>query len=442
MRLTSRGQVYIGLIIGIGILFILTGAIASLTFTSYDILNFTQARTTAKHLALEQIELIRNLPYDDIGTIGGIPQGVIPQTQSARKNGLDYTLTTTVIYIDDPFDQLAPTDTLPTDYKRIRVDVSWGGLSASRTNPITMITDASPRGLETSAGGGTLSILVFDSNSLPIGQATVTIVSSGINPPVNLTVQTGNDGRVILPGTPICNNCYRITATKNSYSTERTYASSEIANPSKPDATVLEEQVTQLSFAIDLLSTLTIRSTSTRESGFAPLGGQSFSLRGDKIIGTTNQDVPVYKYDQSLSTNSSGELVINNLEWDNYHFTNQSSSFDLAGTNSLLPIEVISNSNLTFSYSLNPDSQHSLLTIFKEASGSAIASVSARLFTGTEEASSSSGLTTDPDFGQIFFPSLSASTYTLEASASGYAPFSKDIVVNGDDTETVILQTQ
>lgn len=125
------GQTLIGILISVAIFAILSHAIFTLISFSYSLVNFTRARITARHLAQEKIELIRNLAYDDVGTDGGIPPGPLQQVEFVDRNGLNYQVSTSVVYIDDAFDNLAPTDLLPTDYKRARVDVSWEGIAAS-----------------------------------------------------------------------------------------------------------------------------------------------------------------------------------------------------------------------------------------------------------------------------------------------------------------------
>jgi hypothetical protein len=146
----------------------------------------------------------------------------LPQQESIERNKLTYTVKTEIIYYDDPFDGTAATgdDTLSTDYKRVRVEVSWGGLTPSRVGPVVLLTDIVPKGIETTAGGGTLSIIVFDASGAPVPQATVTIIANSVNPPVNITTQTSDNGRVIRPGMPICIACYEITVTKTSFLNE------------------------------------------------------------------------------------------------------------------------------------------------------------------------------------------------------------------------------
>lgn len=441
-KIYKTGQVYLDILITITILLILIHAIFTLVTTSYELINFSRARTTAKHLAQEKIELIRNLSYTEIGTAGGIPPGSLPQTENIFKNGLNYVIKTSIVYIDDPFDSLAPDDLLPTDYKRTRVDVSWGGLAASSINPVTLVTDIAPRGVETTVGGGTLSILVFNANGEAVAQATVNIVADTVEPPVNLTLETADNGRVILPGSPTCsNNCYQISASKEGYSSERTYSTGEVANPNKPHQNVLEGQLTEISFAIDKTNTLIVTSTQNRENNFAPLANQSFRLKGSKTLGTDINDDPIYKFDQEFTTDESARSTINDLEWDNYDFfLPEGSSWDIAGTNPLLPLSLLPDQSLDLAFTSNPHTQNSLLIIFKNDASGPIASVSAKLSGLGFEATGSSGLNNNPDFGQLFFPGLASQNYTLEASASGFLDFNSNINVSDQTVEEVVME--
>ncbi|MBN1168625.1 prepilin-type N-terminal cleavage/methylation domain-containing protein [Candidatus Woesebacteria bacterium] len=440
-REKQNGQALVELVVAIALFAILAQALFTLVTSSYRLISFTSARITARHLAQEKIELIRNLPYEDVGTVSGVPDGPIFQEENVFRNGLNYVVSTDIVYIDDPLDGIAPTDLLPTDFKRVRVDVSWGGLASSNKSPVSLITDIAPRGVESTVGGGTLSVLVFDANAQPVSQAEVTIYAPSISPPVDLTLLTDSSGRVILPGALPCTDCYQITTTKEGYSTDKTYSTSEVANPDKPHATIIESKLTEISFAIDLVSTLEITTTNNRDSDFSPLGNITFNIRGDKTIGTDALDELVYKYEETLSTNASGEIVIEDLEWDNYSITIPAiTGYDVSGFNPLLPVNLLPNSEFEQKIALNSNSANSFLVTFTDPGDLQIASVSARLFDGgTYEASASSGIIQNPDFGQIFFSDLSDKIYYLEATASGYNYYTDSVEISGDIQEQAFL---
>lgn len=434
---------YIGLIISLGIFTILSQAVITLVVSAYDLIIYTRTRTVARHLVEEELEIIRNAPYDQVGTVGGIPAGNFKQEQTTDRNGLTYTLRTTIVYIDDPFDGFSPTDTLPVDYKRVRVDAYWGGVGGVTPNKYTLYSDIAPRGVETIEGGGTLSVLVFDAGAEPVPQASVRVVASSASPPVDQTYQTNDNGRVVLPGAPICNSCYEITVTKSGYSTDKTYGTASVANPVRPHATILEAQLTEVSFAIDQFASLTINTYGSRDNNFPPLGGQVVRVYGDKIIGTDSLDNNIYKFDQEIVTDTGGGLSIDELEWDNYHFEiPEDSTYNISGTNIPIPLLVAPNQDVSLLMALEPESDNNLLVTFTDVGDTPIASVSAQLKLGPVfTASESSGISGDPDFGQIFFDTLNSATYVLEATAGGFVDFSGNINVSGATLETIILNS-
>lgn len=212
-------------------------------------------KSTALALANQKIELARNLPYEKVGTVGGIPSGIIPQTENITRNRVEFTVKTTVLYIDDPFDGTAPDDPVPTDYKRIKVKVSW---QAGHPGEVFLISDIAPPGVEGESEGGTLFISVFDSQGQPVVQADVHIENDNVDPPINADYQTDSNGNLVIPGAPESIESYKITVTKPGYSTDRTYGKDEVDNPDKPHATVLKGELTEISFSIDKVSTFEV----------------------------------------------------------------------------------------------------------------------------------------------------------------------------------------
>jgi len=439
-RRFKRGDTLIGIIIALGLFLILSQAVVTLAFSVYDLVSYTRAKISARHIALESMELIRNAPYDDVGTLGGIPTGIFTQEQVVQRNGQNYTIRTRIIYVDDTFDGVSPIDTLPTDYKRVRIDVSWGGLAESNFSEVTIVTDIAPRGIETTAGGGTLSILVFDSEGEPVPQAEVQIVATSTVPPINTSYFTSDTGRVTLPGAPICDSCYEITATKSGFSTDRTYSTTEVENPTKPHATILDQELTEVSFTIGQFASLNLTTVGEAES-FPLLPNQVIRLRGEKTIGTNSLDEPVYKFDLEVVTDSTGNLVIEELEWDNYSVSlPDDSTYDIAFTNPISPINAMPNQDVNLTVSLIGDSANSLLIAFEDSGNNPIASVAATIKDKLGfEASASSGIEGSPNWGQVFFDNLAAQAYTLIATASGFLEHTSTININGDTNQTILL---
>jgi len=433
----------ISVLISISIFLILAHAIFTLISSSFEFVSFNKARITARHLAEEKMEIIRNLPYDDVGTLGGIPSGIILQDEDTDRNGLSFKVRTSIIYVDDPFDQQVPYDLLPTDYKRARVEVSWGGIGGSRKNPVVYVTDVAPKGVETTGTGGTLSILVFDANAQPVSGATVAITAPSAVPPVNLNLQTGSNGRIILPGAPPCTNCYSISVSKSGYTNDRTYLTSEVTNPNKPSLTILQGELTETSFSIDKVSTINIATTNSRADNFSPLSAVSLTISGSKTIGTDSTGTPVYKYTNTITTNASGSYSLSDVEWDSYSIKLNSISYDVSGNYPALPISTVPDTTTDFKMALATKSTNSLLLNFDGQSSNPIASVSATLTDGGSfNQTVFSGDSENPDFGQAFFSNLDINTYTLTATASGFLDYTSNIPVSGKSFENIILTPQ
>ncbi len=437
----TRGQSLLEVLISLAIFIILAHALLTLVTTTYSISSFNRSRIAARHLAQEKIEIVRNMPYSDIGTAGGIPSGTLLPNESVNINGLRYDIRTTVVFIDDPFDETAPSDLLPTDYKRVSVEISWEGLESSKKTPLKMITDIAPSGIETTVTGGTLSVYVFDANAKPVPQADVNIISSGTIPLVNMTIKTADNGRVILPGAPTCKKaCYRIAVSKAGYSSERTYSVDEVDNPAKPYLSVLQGQISESSFSIDKLGTINVYSYKDRVNNFETLPNTAFTIRGERIIGTDSDDNPVYKYQNSFTTDSGGLKTITDMEWDNYSITTEVAVGDISGLNPPPSIPLGPGENLDIKFALSSHTANSVLVSFINSSGSEIASVSARLYDNRGfESVASSGAEGYPDFGQVFFSDLARKIYQLEATISGYLKYQGSVDSYGYKQQKIIL---
>jgi len=216
---------------------------------------------SAKTLVNKKLEYIRSLPYDDIGTISGAVNGIIPDSEDVTNNNGHFTIDTYINYIDDDFDGTdggSPSDSIPNDYKTARVKVSWSGSFGDQS--ISGYTNIAPRGVETALGGGTLAISVHDANGLPVEDALIDIFNDSIAPMVDIEGEYSNSiGVYKLFGALESIEGYEISVTKEGYSVDATYPRTATnTNPTKPHATVLDSLRTDISFAIDLLSDLSI----------------------------------------------------------------------------------------------------------------------------------------------------------------------------------------
>jgi prepilin-type N-terminal cleavage/methylation domain-containing protein len=289
----------------------------------------SQAKLAATELVNEQIEIIRNLPYTDVGLLGGIPAGKINRNQGLIKNNFSFNLETTIRNMDDTYDGIIggnPNDTSPADYKLVDFDLTC--TNCKNFTPLKFTTLVAPHALETASTNGALFVRVFDAGGIPVPGASIHIVNTATNPDTIIDESSDNAGWLKIVDAPTGTNTYNISVTKSGYSQDQTYPIGGGAgpNPVKPDSTVVVQQVTQSSFSIDQLSSLNI---STVDDSCNPFPNIGFSLTGTKLIGTPS----VIKYPTTVfSTNTVGTYVVNNLEWDNYQALLTSNFYDLAGT--------------------------------------------------------------------------------------------------------------
>ena len=103
--------------------------------------NASQANILAVELADEQFETIRNMPYTNVGLTTGIPQGVLPQTQTLLRGGFTFTVTL-VIRNQDLVGQ-----GVQASVKEIEVDVACASCQGSFT-PVALTGQVSPGNLQ------------------------------------------------------------------------------------------------------------------------------------------------------------------------------------------------------------------------------------------------------------------------------------------------------
>lgn len=363
MKKTSGGFTLIEVIVAVAVFGLFAVGIYSAIQASLQAVYQSRTRTLETALAEEWLETVRNVPYDSVGISGGSPPGVLQHVQTIVRNGARITLTTTVRNIDDPYDGTiggTTNDTSPADYKLVQVEALC--TSCKQGSPVTVSALVAPKNLEGSSNNGALFIHVFDANGVSVPGASVHVENTLINPTVVLDDVTDNQGMLKLIDIPTSTLGYRITVSKNGYSTDYTTSSSAVnPHPSKPPANVVSQAITDLSFAIDRTAALSL---ATINAACAPVTAIPLTLWGDKIIGSTPV---VSKYRQRLTTDTAGLLTLSGLEWDTYHVSNSSTAYDLAGTIPLLPLTILPGSSNQLSVILRPHTAHSLLVRVPDA---------------------------------------------------------------------------
>jgi len=362
----SSGFSLIELLVGIAVLTIIATSLYRGYANALQVVRVARLKTLSVTLANEQFEIIRNLPYSDVGLINGIPAGKIQRFQNLVRDGVTFNATTTIRNAEDPFDGLAtgtvPIDTAPNDYKQVAIEIGCS-LCIPKFQPLEFTVTIAPKDLETATNEGSLFVKVFDSAGAAIPDAVVTITNASNSPQTNILDNTNVNGMYQLVGVPPGSINYSINVTKNGYSTDRTYAINSFGSstPINPHKTVATTQVTQASFAIDRVSTLNIASVNTT---CVPTASVPYTIAGAKLIASAPS---VVKYSQSRNTGATGVDLITGLEWDTYTILSTDSTRYVSGTIPLLPISVSPNSSGTVTFIMAAKNLSALLVTVKDA---------------------------------------------------------------------------
>ena len=359
----SEGFTLIESLISIAIFVMLVSVIYQTFFLLYRNSITNWENTTISSLARQYLENARNIPYAQIGTIQGNPHGNLPDSANPSTTvvgNTTYQVYFEITYIDDGADGtiLLGTDPAPDDYKQVKLSVK-----NTTTNQITnFVTNIVPSGLENMTNGGALSLSVMDAFGQPVSGATINITNSVLNPSINLSRISDSNGKWVEVGLPDSANSYHITVTKSGYSNDQTYPiSGSNPSPTKGDATISNGQVTQISFAIDKTSNLTFN---TVNQTCTAISGVGLEIRGSKLIGTPN----VFKYDNTFTSNSGGQVSLSNIEWDNYTPALTGNTYMIYGSSPIQQINLLPNTTQLFNLILGAKTANSLLVIVKDAS--------------------------------------------------------------------------
>lgn len=426
--------------------------VSLITLTFYETWNLgtkhianAKYRLGATALANQQMEIIRSLIFDDIGTVSGIPSGTLAQDQTLHVNNTVYDVHTVVQFVDDPTDGTlsSGTDLAPNDYKKVTITVSWGDASDSETVDTTSIFSLD--GVESvAAGTGILSVNVLNNAGVGVANASVHITNTSVTPNINVTAATDTNGNLMFPGAPASVQGYHITVSKGGYYGNMTYSPypTSVFKPTNVHASVVAGSLTAATLVADRTSKLKIQ---TEDPFGASVPDIDFTISGGLVIGVdAGTSAPVYDFTQTTSTDSSGEKEFSDRSSGGYTLTLDPSAVAQYEFLRLDPEETVQNSiNLiagdskTVKYILaRKNFQSALIMVKSSSSGTPIAGASVRLH------NTSLGfdvtLATDT-YGQAYFPTtatpLVSGTYDIDVSASGFTSTTDTISIVGSNIE-------
>ncbi len=311
-RLSRRsGVTLIEVLLDATILAIISTVVIIALLASIRTVSKSSTIASAGQLANEKIEYLRNLSYNSLATVDGaiFPPGTLPDSETITKSGRTFVVLTNIQYADDPYDGTAggnPNDPNPADYKKITVEVRDTNTS---TTLAKLSTDIASKAAETDSNTGVLKITVLDASGVPVANASLSIFNSGIIPAVDMAIDTDANGGVVIPNLPTIAG-YHVSVSKGGYSADSTHPISQTNPfPTNPDATIIFQQVTPVTLAIDHTATLIIA-----PQGIPPGQSITATITGQKLIGT-NPDIPKTSFTSSLGGDP---VTIANVEYDSY----------------------------------------------------------------------------------------------------------------------------
>ena len=349
---SQEGFTLIELMIAIVVLGLLTLGTLTLLAGLFFSAGYIKKQAVAMTLATDQMEYLKSLPYDSLAVAGGdiVNSNPLPASFTKTVNGITYTITTAIAYVDDAYDGCtsypnqtllqtycrnypppsgAPAEDLnPMDYKDLNVRVY------DKNNALIaqVDTDVSARVAETSSTTGALFVKVIDGNGNPVSGVTVQITNSTFSPTINLSDSTDTNGISIFYGLPpdTSGYDYNITASMSGYSTLTTIVPSGSLQPNYSNQNVF----TQLSSFV----TLTIKPTGqnslvieTTDTSGSPLASVKVYVKGGYKKYTSAADTNYYydnytPTDNRPTTDSGGQTSLTNLVPGPYIFCGDNGS--------------------------------------------------------------------------------------------------------------------
>lgn len=395
-------------------------------------------RLGAISLANERMEIIRNLKYDNIGVVGGIPSGSILPEEDIVENTRSYHIKTFVQYVDDTLDGVYPVDTVSNDYKRVKVTVSWG---EGNSKEVFLVSRFVPPGLELLSGQGVLSVNILDSYGKGVPQATVHVINSSVSPKVDITTNTDNQGNLMFPGAKESSK-YQINVSKENYESVSTIDPSSVPYSAVDiNASVVQGSLNTKSIIIDLLANLNVKSL---DYSGDPVPEVGFNIEGGRILGTDNSQrnpITIYNLKTNGKTDSSGQSKLENISPGKYFLSSISSPSGYT----------FIQEDASSSFQVAPgEAKEVALKFAKNDANSLLVKVLGKNLAPVKNAqvklSNSSGYSltqTTSSEGVAFFPSgseeLSSGNYSLLVKATGYKDYNETFEISNLTTKTVNL---
>ncbi len=409
----------------------------------------------AVSLVNERMEMLRNLAYDDVAIIGGIPAGsVINQNENVTVGDKTFRVFTDISYRDDPDDGIfggSPNDNVSNDYKIVEVTVYWGGESLGER--ATLSSRFVPPGVETGVGGGTFSINSIDYAGNPVPNVSVNIFNNQISPAINYTTHTDTNGSLLLQGVPAdAVQNYKITMSKTGYETVVTYSPLSAGFlPEDAHSNIIAGVLNEKTVIIDLLSDIIFTS---KDPFGEDLPNVAFDIVGGRRLDDGTVPPGNFTYTDTITTDSNGEFSDSDinagrytLDWEKFNLDSSTHQFrkielgdDLIPSSFILVPGTNFVSDIVF---MDKNIDSAFIKILDLATSSIIANATVQLRNTT--LSYDVTLTTDK-YGYVYFPKemvaplQNGEIYEILISANNYQNKTDSITIDKLTTKEISLE--
>jgi hypothetical protein len=390
-------------------------------------------RTVLAQVANEELETIRGMPYEDVGTTDGpVENGTLVPDEDRVLQNMTVHVHREVVYVIDPSGTGAG-----ADYRRVTIRVSAVGQGS--VQPVEVVSNVAG-----GVSGGTLDVTVTDKRGNPVPNANIAITNTHLVPSVNMhsaAMKTNSLGRLIVPGLrPDSTTSYVVTASKTGCNTDYT----------DPAMVVVEGlPYGVVSLKIDQLATMVVKVVDYNGN---PVAGLNVRVRGPKgyqvdIVSTvggvslsgirfsddldpylvrliSGQGYEAQEIKVELEPGSTREVVVT-LPPPPTTTTASTTTTTLVGSTTT------SSTTTTISTTTTLANSSLRVTVYRSGTSTPIKKATVTLSNGRS-------LKTN-DSGWVFFDNLAAASYGITVSANNYGQYDGTANVSGATTLTVYL---
>lgn len=376
------------LVVAILVLSIITISILQLFTALVNSALLMKRKSVALTLATNQMEYLKSLPYNNLAVAGGsiVATNPLPASFVKKVNGTNFTVRTSINYIDDAYDGCGsyPNQTLKERYCRNypspsgapTTDTNAGDykiINVSVTDPSGRVlsdvdTQIAARVAETASNTGAVFVYVIDQSGNPVTGANVRIRNTSVSPGVDVNDDTDAFGVTIFYGLPpdTSNYDYAVTASLTGYSTLSTIAPNGTLVPTYSNAQLISQQSSYVTLTIKPMSQYSMVAEAVDLTG-NPISNLKLYIKGGYKRYTNTSDTSYY-YDNMTptdirpTTDAGGLAGFNDLVPGAYIFCGDAGATNCrigtttyylvaavpySGTNALKPIMVPSNTPST-----------------------------------------------------------------------------------------------